>query len=152
MIPTEPATLPVHTPDADDDVVGQVRAPQAADAVFTGDLTDGVFHPAVVVNVIAKSGPNPFKQGAIREQYAWIFKIEGQEDKGDVVYYTSRSLHEKSKFPKFCVAVGRPCPADGGNVKRSVFVGAKANLLTEMTKAKNSDRRYPKVTGVFPRA
>lgn len=150
MIPTEAATLPTHTPDADDDVVGQVTSPKQADAIFNGDLPDGIFHPAVLVNVLPKSGPNPFKAGAIREQYAWIFKIEGR-DEGEVVFYTSRSLHEKSKFPKFCIAVGRPCPVDGGNVKRSVFVGAKANLLTEMTKAKNSDRRYPKIVGVFPR-
>jgi len=142
-IPTEPATLP-GKPAGADDVVGTAKASAGGDSTFTGTQKNGVV-PGVLVEMKHKTSANPFNNGEPRDQIVWLFAIKGREAEGLLAWYTSYSLHEKSKFPPTCEALGKPVPDDGEGIKKSAFIGAECQLLIKNEAAKGKTKTFPKV-------
>lgn len=139
-IPTEAATLP-SPPEGDQDVVGTTTKKEQL-ATFKGKVTDGEYYPGVVVGMKSVTSPNKFKPGEMREQCVWLLAIEGREDEGELAWYTSFSLHEKSKLPGTLAAFDKPAPQPGEPLRKSVYLGAKCRMLLEYAEGK----AFPSIT------
>lgn len=150
MVQPTPATLPQPPTD---DVIGVANLKTGRLATFEGDVNYSKLHAATLVDAADVTGPDPFKKNEdgspiIRPRIAWLFTLDACPENGKLAVYTSTSLHEKSGFPPFCVAVGRPIPAKNEPIKKAGFVGAKATLLLEPV-VKNG-KTFPKVSKVLP--
>jgi hypothetical protein len=149
-VPTEPASLPGRpAEDGDTDVLGAATAPSGGDGTFEGDLDDDTFD-VVLKDLKTKRTPNPFKGGEMRDQLVWLFAIVGQEDKGELAFYTSFSLHEKSHLPKVIAALGAPTLNEGDPIKKSAYLGKTCRADIEMVKSKKSDKHFPRITKLKP--
>jgi hypothetical protein len=145
-IPTDAAKLPGRpAEDGDTDVLGAATAPQGGDGTFEGDLDEDTYE-VVLKDLKTKTGPNKFKQGEIQTQLVWLFGIVGQEEKGELAWYTSFSLHEKSKLPPTIAALGKPALQEGEPVKKSAYLGATCRADIEMKKSTKSDKSFPRIT------
>lgn len=138
-------------PPVDEDVIGSTQEPQGGDATFEGDLPDDI-HALVCVNVKHKRTPNKFKQGELRDQAVFLLAAKGHEAQGELAWYTSFSLHEKSKLPGTYKAFGLPIPPAGTPIKRSDFVGRSCRALTEMKPSKDGTKRFPRIEKLLPAA
>lgn len=146
--PTVPASLPVNS--------GTVATPVATTtftasfagggAHFDADLPDGLY-TLTLVEAEQISQPNKFKPGTISQQVIWKFTVDGREGDGQLGYYTSKSMHEKSKLPGLLDALQVPAPtADNPNVDIQAIYGKKVKALVKNEAGKNDpSRRYPRI-------
>jgi hypothetical protein len=149
-LPTAPATLP-NAPQQDDDNLAGASFNNGVYSTFEGELKNGT-HPATIADGKYVESPNPFKAGTVRKQIAWSLTVDGQEDKGTLVYYTSTSTHEKSKFVPFCEAAGVPLPTvENPNIKKSAFIGKKVSIYVknETSKSNPSNPPRPRIKDVL---
>lgn len=144
---TEPAEMPL--PAHDEDVIGATTEPQGGDATFEGDLPDDI-HTLTCVGVKSKRTPNKFKPGEMRDQAVFLLQVKGHEGRGELAWYTSFSLHEKSKLPGTYKAFGLAVPVAGTPIKRSEFIGRSCRALTEMKPSKDGTKRFPRIEKLLP--
>ena len=131
---------------ADDDVVGQANFNRSFND-FKGDVSDSVY-PVTLSEIETFEGPDGFNPGKTRKQIVWKFTIDGQEEKGALAYFTSFSMHEKSKLPGLCVALGKSGPTESNpGISRSYFLGSKCKALVEtLPSKKDPTKSYPRIT------
>lgn len=141
---TAAADLP--TRPKDDDVVGHASFNRSFQD-FTGVVPDGVV-AVTLKDIETFTGPNKFKPGETRTQVVWKFSVDGQASAGCLAYFTSFSMHEKSKLPGLCVALGRQGPTEKNpGLSKSAFVGAKARALVEnLPSTKDPTQMFLKIT------
>jgi hypothetical protein len=132
-----------------DDVVGTAKASAGGDATFEGDLKNGT-HTLVLKDMKHKVSANPFKAGEEREQIVWLFAVKGKEKHGLLAWYTSYSLHEKSKFPPTCESLEVKCPTEGEPIKKSNFIGKSCEALIKNEKGKkDASKEFPRIKELF---
>lgn len=144
-VSTAPTTLP-PPPAEGDDVVGVATTPQGSDSTFEGDIADNLYG-LTCVDLKFKRSPDKFNPGKLRDQIVWLFTVDGHEAKGNLAFYTSFSLHEKSKLPSTTAALGHPAQ-DGQPIKKSEYVGKKCKGLIEAVSRERDGqtKKYAKIT------
>jgi hypothetical protein len=142
-IPSEAAKLPSKPAGADDELKAP-SMPEGGDGTFEGDLEENLY-PLTLTDMKNKRSPNKFKNGELRDQIVWHFTVDGNEDKGTLVVYSSYSLHEKSSLHPVLKALKKPTPAEGEPLKKSDYIGAKCKGFIEPKESKNG-KTYPRIT------
>lgn len=151
-IPTAAAKLPTPPPGSED-VIGSAKPANSGgwDGTFEGTITEDGLFAATLVELRAKSGPNPFKPGEIRDELVWGFELDDQKGKGYLPWKTSFSLHEKSKLPKTSAVCGHPLK-DDEPIKKTDFLGAKVKVFVELQPSKKDpSKSFPRITKVIAR-
>ena len=149
-----PAAGPNAVPPKDDD--GNVGAAsfKGNGPIFKGELEFNETYDATVASITKQVGPNKFKPGETREQIVWGLTIDGREEDGELAWYTSFSMHEKSKLPGTLTAIGRPhpTPENPGIGKKTELVGLKCRVFVEASekKSEKTGKPYPRITKVLP--
>ena len=133
----------------DDDVVGQASFNRSFQD-FGGTLADNMY-PVTLRDIQVFEGINTFpgpNNGKPRTQVVWLFTVDGREGEGHLAYYTSFSMHEKSKLPGLCTALGRQGPTEQKpSLSKSTFLGAKAKALVENQQStKDATKTFAKIT------
>jgi hypothetical protein len=147
-----PAAGPDAQPPADEDTYVATFAGDGPS--FDGELADGLYD-ATVADLVKITGDNPFKKGEKRTQLRWDFTVDGREKDGRLGWFTSFSMHEKSKLPGTLAAVGRslPTPENPGIGKKAELVGLKCRILVENVPGKkDTSKKFPRITKVLRKA
>jgi hypothetical protein len=74
---------------------------------FQGELPNGVADLDLI-----GCNEQPSKFNPSKTQLCWLFAVPGQEDKGELWYFTSKSMHEKSNLPVVLAATKTPLPTE----------------------------------------
>jgi len=144
---TAAAEMPVP-PAQDEDVIGTTQESQGGDATFEGSLKDDV-HSFICVDVKSKRTANKFKPGEMRDQAVFLLAVKGDESKGNLAWYTSFSLHEKSHLPDTYKAFGLAVPAAGTPLRKSEFVGKAVRGFTKNEQSKDGTKTFPRIKSLL---
>jgi len=142
-IPNSAAPLPAPPANESDTSITFAQGHQT----FTGDIADGVY-PATVAKF--KRTQSTF-QGQTKDQFVFLFTVDGREADKELAYYTGCKMSNdpKTKLPPLLDALklARPTPASP-NLPNPV--GAKCRIMVLNQPGKNdATKKFPKITAVL---
>ena len=134
----------------DDDVLGEATFSTGGDFIDWNEPDN--LYAVELVNLTKELKPSKFRNGELQEQLVWEFKPVRYTGTGCFKWWTSKSTHEKSKFPETCVALGVPLPTpDQPVIKKSAFIGRRCRaLIVHVPSTKHPGSTFPRITQVFP--
>ncbi|MGH8899422.1 MAG: hypothetical protein ACRDZ4_20950 [Egibacteraceae bacterium] len=141
-IPTEAAPLPA--PPANE---GNVTFSSGSHQTFKGEIADNIY-PGTLKEW--KRVQSTF-QGKVKDQFCFLFTVDGREKDGELVYYTgcNVSTDPRTKLPPFLKTLGARVPTPESPTLPDL-VGKRAKLLvTNEPSSKDPSKTYPKITKVL---
>lgn len=118
---------------------------------FNGSYADGVY-PMVCRGVETVTQPNKWKNNEPQTRLRFHFVPDDYTGEGHLSYWTSMSMHEKSHFPKVCLALGVPVPTEANpSIRKSMFVGKTCRgLLLNEASTKKPGEKYLRIKQLLP--
>ncbi len=144
-IPTEAAKLP--TPPAGKGFQATFNSGPS----FTGDVDDdGAYYAATLTSFkVVNSKKYTNNDGSPKKQIQWNFTLDDQKDAGELPWFTSFSMNEKSKLPDTLDALGHATPTEENpTIDPESCIGRPAKVFCEKVQKEGYKKAFVNITKV----